>query len=123
VKPRLKKFHKSSVEAGKLIMAVRAQAEAHPDRIYTGLSNGECQYKPHRQPDGTVTGCIIGNALRSIGVSTTGCEGRGISTLLERYEIGNLRQLAWLRKVQMEQDLHHQWADAVTTADRLCPLA
>ena len=124
---RLKKFRKSNVDLGKLILAVRAIAAEQPDRIYT-KDGGTCLYRRTVQSDGTMRGCIIGEALRRSGWSTTGLDGwkmGGIRFILvDVFKLhSDNRQVVWLGKVQGGQDAGKTWANAVLAADKETPLA
>jgi hypothetical protein len=122
-KPRLKKFRRSNVHASNLIMAVRDIAKAEPNRVYTKTGTA-CLYKPTKQADGKVKGCIIGEALIRTGISTNGLKFERISVLLsEKHIIINERQASWLSAVQTWQDIDHSWGEAVEYADSVAPLA
>ena len=126
---RLKKFRKSNVDLGKLILAVRAIAAEQPDRIYTKDGPyGVCLYRRTVQSDGTMRGCIIGEALRRSGWSTTGLDSSemgGIQFILvDVFKLhSDNRQVVWLGRVQGEQDAGKTWANAVLAADKATPLA
>jgi len=121
MKPRLKKFSRNSVNVPALVAAVRAIAAEHPDFCYRHNGDGtSCLYKPTPR-NGRVTGCLIGEGLRRIGVSTAGLDKRalvGIKNLLRRVGLAAQfpEEASWLSDVQSNQDRGHTWGDAVRTA-------
>ncbi len=126
-KPRLKTFSKKNLNLSKLILAVRELADKYPDLVYEEPKGGKCQYKPSRQSDGDMLGCIVGMGLRKIGISLAGLDTKDDTSILGLLEEAgfdeNDRQVAWLAEVQGAQDMDTSWGDAVTSADENAPLA
>lgn len=125
MKPRLKKFNKRNVSLSALILAVRAIAAEKPDFVYTN-DGYQCLYRPKRLKSGVVSGCIIGEALRRIGISTAGLDtpgANGINTQLGRVGFNmNSQRVKWLGEVQAQQDTRGTWGTAVSMADKEYPL-
>ena len=126
MKPRLKKFRKNNIDLTKLVAAVRALAAENPERVYASCSVAGCVYKPTKQQDGGTYGCIVGEALRRIGVSSTGLDSvdgeQGIYSRLFQIGIRDDVQIDWLTKVQGLQDSGTSWSEAVLKADDCLPL-
>lgn len=122
---RLKRFS-ASVDLDALILAVRTIAAQHPDRIYKKVVVSKftttCQYKPSMQADGTMSGCIIGEALRMIGVSTDGLDPGTIDSHFRRVQLPDTQKTHWIALVQQSQDASHTWSRAVQSADKYAPL-
>jgi hypothetical protein len=113
-----------------LVEEVRKVAAAEPDRKYGCVSvEGEvihsCFYNEHPQKTGTPTACLIGKALKNLGVSvnqSVDSQTPGVVELLrEHLEVEEAQQpgpaLTWLSDVQGRQDMGNMWADAVAWAD------
>jgi hypothetical protein len=109
-----------------MIQAVRDAARANPENQpvsqYTDLEDGEL-----------VPCCIIGTALHTLGVPLSTLAGvdreYDYPTVVEEPVLEiipgpyptNL-EVAWLRRVQLEQDSFEPWKNAVALADCVCPL-
>lgn len=117
-----------------LIEAVREQARRHPERVYLGDS-GEiddcpvsCSYVPNERNPGF--GCIVGEALASLGVPTEALERitplgswasptnfLGMHQALGAWVADGALTSVWVARVQSAQDESCPWALAVERAD------
>lgn len=105
---------------------VRRLAEERPDYIYhrPDPSNPSCYY---RNPDGT-PGCIFGQAFEALGYEILPGRGPGgvvgaVAYVLFALDIETTSaQALWAGAVQMKQDAHTRWGEAVAAADVTYPL-
>lgn len=111
----------------KLIAAVRAQAAANPDKVYTPPDD-----------DGNGFNCV--NVFNGEGSCIVGCGALDSSIITPDFELdyhngsgvhglntylGNpldIKEVNWLACVQGEQDRGTEWARAVSFADECYPL-
>ena len=112
-----------------VVAKVRDLAVARPHFIYTPPETSEpvrpaCLYV-HYASDGTlVGGCIVGQALLSLGVPAETLrkydesDGANASTVVsELLDVGACQELLWLDDVQRKQDNGYEWVGAVHCAD------
>ena len=111
------------IAAKDLMAEVRKLASEYPDCIVNA-----CLYidaESSQYPD--INGCIIGVALRRLGVTEEMCHEAheftcsSIQMAEVRSHFGVLDasqvEVAWLYKVQRHQDLKNKWSEAITVAD------
>lgn len=123
-----------TVTVSDIIAEVRKLAEEMPDFVYrpdfendqVGSANGcsyiygGCKLYPN------CCGCIMGQALRRLGVMVPESKDNvPIYLLLKSIDLREGltgRTEGWLATVQQEQDRGNAWADCVKAADERCPL-
>jgi hypothetical protein len=99
---------------------VREIAAAQPDYVYntSGDSTMACYYTLNF--DLTPGGCIIGRALRGVGISRNtleSYEGKAADEVVPYVVETSDDDNEWLRNVQMHQDAGYSWGTAVRRAD------
>ena len=118
--------------AAELIQEVRKIAAERPDFVYgkQGLiSPDTCSYFGRDVGDESGSPCIIGQALKNLGVDTSllkqaedECDDNmGIASALDVKHIELAytdREALWLSHVQRKQDNGETWAEAVESADK-----
>jgi hypothetical protein len=129
-----------------LVAAVRAQAEAHPQRVYLAPDGQlSCSYLNGRdKATGDGCGCIVGSAALALGAAPfqlDDAEGElpdsvkfAVCLDIPHEEASTPRQghsgptvtareAAWLTKAQNLQDCGDPWGVAVAKADAQVPLS
>ena len=105
-----------------LVQAVREAAEEDPGRYYESL-NGACFYMPN---EANPKGCIVGHAMRALGITEDLDEIAGDDSGLEKAiysfpivfdEVEHCEAARWLFHAQSYQDSGLSWASAVAGAD------
>ena len=117
--------------ATELIQEVRKIAAERPNFVYgkQGVDNDSCSYFGRDVGDETGSPCIIGQALKNLGVDTSRlkeaedhlADDLVISSALDagHIEIAYTdREAQWLLHVQTKQDSDETWAKAVEEADK-----
>lgn len=118
--------------ATELIKEVRKIAAERPDFVYgkQGLfSPDTCSYFGRDVGDESGSPCIIGQALKNLGVDTSRLkqaedeydDNTGIASALdaEYIELAYTdREALWLSQVQTKQDNGDTWAESVAKADK-----
>lgn len=117
--------------ATELIQEVRKIAAERPDFIYgnQGVVTDLCSYFGRAVGDESGSPCIIGQALKNLGVDTSRLkqaegdydDGTGIDAALDEQFIEltyTVQEAQWLAKVQSSQDFGKPWAGAVEEADK-----
>lgn len=118
--------------ATELIQEVRKIAAERPDFVYgkQGLfSPDTCSYFGRDIGDESGSPCIIGQALKNLGVDTSRLkqaedeydDNIGIASALDvrHIEISYTdREALWLSHVQTKQDSDRPWAEAIEEADK-----
>lgn len=106
-----------------LITKVREIAQAEPDRKYLLPDFGDtCSYFPTEL---NPCGCLIGYAARECGWPLDAdrydlvCASEAVAVVLGISKLTNRGALAWLQRVQDDQDGGNTWAEAVAWADEM----
>lgn len=117
--------------ATELIQEVRKIAAERPDFVYgdQGIDNNTCSYFGRDIGDESGSPCIIGQALKNLGVDTSRLK-QAEDELAEDLEISRVlglgyielpytdQEAQWLQKVQTNQDFNDYWVKAVEEADK-----
>ena len=112
------------LDIDKLIAAIRELAAESPDNIYDRGQSHACSYVVGECSNGT-QGCIVGQALRRLGLETPDFKEPVDDYLFNHYDCGRVDDVSrtlWLIAVQTEQDSSNTWAYAVEDADESNPL-
>lgn len=117
--------------ATELIQEVRKIAAERPDFIYSnqGVDTDLCSYFGRAVGDESGSPCIIGQALKNLGVNTSRLkqaeddydDGTNIAAALDEQFIDltyTVQEARWLDKAQSAQDFGNPWAKAVEVADK-----
>lgn len=117
------------ITLNQLVDAVRQVAATEPDYIYdNGDDSSTCEYTPN---DRNRCGCIVGEALRLLGVSRERLRALDLLGYTENVSWGAPRAVdelsdllttealtsSWVRLVQEYQDAGSDWSGAVNRAD------
>jgi hypothetical protein len=96
---------------------VRALAEERPDFQYDSGTHLYCQYNGDDQQPG----CIFGQALTALGQPVKAAwEGRDIDEVFDFMGVPVLEaERRWALGVQIEQDGHREWGEAIKHADSI----
>ena len=112
------------LDIDKLIAAIRELAAESPDNIYDRGQSHACSYVVGECSNGT-QGCIVGQALRRLGLETPDLPTHVdiyLSLIFDCGVAGGDTRLLWVSVVQSEQDSGNTWAYAVKSADESYPL-
>jgi hypothetical protein len=107
-----------------VVREVRRIAAENPDFVYTPSLNGICSY---HATEGNPQGCIIGAALKSLGVDVDVLAGPA-NTILRHLGLEGVfyiedvsREAEWVQTVQSCQDCRKPWGEAVSLASERYP--
>lgn len=105
------------ITAKQLIKTVLKLGEDRPDNVYSKPEDSDfCHYDRGKCTDGS-TGCIMGQALRQLGVEAT--LNGAIDTLLTMLDVQMTEaERTALVDVQQRQDLEIPWGTAITKLRR-----